>query len=242
MQKAILTTVGLVFALACVGQNNSKYVDSLNYFLFRKYNLNIITGPYFSVVHAHSFQDNFWLFELKFMDRIRPFGLGKDGCLLMTGGIGFEPYQGTTATWGLAYEIFSKEWKVNASAGLQYAFGFSQVSSNDGQHFVTVGYHNYVVPNLNVVYWPFKVLAPRIQRPRFRELIFLKGQIAYSYLFTRLEVSATPGFDSYLFQAIQNHTGNTVLLMGGIGISIPSKREQWKLREKLYEIYRTSQL
>lgn len=202
----------------------------LNTFAFRKYGIDITYGGYFNATNVATTGGvhMFGAFELMFSDRVSWLNRDSSSKVALTWGVGFEPFQGTKLNFGANYDLTSIRGRVLVSAGILYSLGLSQSSSNDGKTYAYVGYHNYLMPCVNAIWWVKKVNYgdpdfARFQAPKFWQLFYVKFQAGYSFLVSPLVVDTTAGFSANAYRIIRNNTSNTIHWNLGVGLSIPSK-------------------
>jgi hypothetical protein len=201
----------------------------INMYSNRKYSFGISLNPYAGLSNGNT--TFYKSFNVTFSDRMEKLDLGKNGSLETNLGIGFEPYQGTKLNLGFDYELLSKKYKANLYIGVQYSLGLSQSTSLDGKSFINVGFNNYLMPFIGVMWWPGKedITNPDKEKrnlyrePRFWQLFFVKLQAGYSYVLNKPQVDTIGIFDKQLYGIIRNNTSNTLNFKIGIGINIPTR-------------------
>jgi hypothetical protein len=260
MKKTALITLYFLLAVACFAQENlleakhlkeaKKRSDSLdkderrsNIYANRKYSFGVSVSPYANVTRASTI-NTFGDFDITFSDRLTWLDVGKNGSLETNLGIGFEPFQGTKLNLGSDYELLSKKYKVNLYLGLQYSLGLAQSTTLAGNSIVALGYHNYLMPFVGMLWSPWKEdkTSPDTAKtflyrnPTFWQLFYVKLQVGYSFLLNKLQVDTTGAIGDQLYEMIRNNTSNTLNIKICVGINIPTKGEKRKkYHEKLRE-------
>jgi hypothetical protein len=227
-------------ALTAHSQNNEKDLvksqpDSakkerrINIYANRKYSYGLSEAFY-------GFHPNSTIFhatDVLFSVRFKPLDLGNLASFEWTSGASFQPYQGFRLHTGFDYEWLTPT-KVHFYIGGQYALGLKQRTiATNSLSSVTVGYHSYIVPFMGVMYWPGKrdinkldktdsTEKSRYRNPTFWQLVYIKGQVGYSSLFSKLTVTPTELFDKVTTSNILQNVSSGLYLSFGIGINLPS--------------------
>jgi hypothetical protein len=210
-----------------------------NIYANRKYSFSISVSPYANIANASTI-NTFGVFDITFSDRLTWLDVGKNGSLETNLGIGFEPFQGTKLNIGSDYELLSKKYKVNLYLGLQYSLGLAQSTTLAGNPIVTLGYHNYLMPFVGMLWYPWKEDKTNpdtaktflYRNPAFRQLFYVKLQVGYSILLNKLQVDTTGAIGDKLYEMIRNNTSNTLNIKICVGINIPTKGERRKKYHK----------
>ena len=201
----------------------------INMYANRKYSYGISEALY-------GFHPNSTIFhatDVIISDRLSRFDIGNIASFELTGGASFQPYQGFRLHLGFDYEWLTPT-KVHLYIGGQYALGLTQRTiASDGQSGVVVGYHNYIVPFMGVMYWPGKrdiqkldtndsTEKARYRNPTFWQLVYIKGQVGCSSLLSKLTVTPTESFDKITASNIRQNVSSGLYLSLGVGINLPT--------------------
>jgi len=192
--------------------------------------------------YSYGFSENFYGFhpnsrifhatDIVVSDRMDKFDIRKVLSFEVTLGGSFQPYQGFRFHLGFDYEWITPT-KVHIYFGAQYALGLQQRTIEPDHSFVVVGYHSYVVPFIGVMYWPgkrdLKKLSERdtaakfsYYNPTFWQLVYIKGQVAYSSLFSNLTVDPSETFNGPVASSIRQNVSSGLYLSLGVGINLPT--------------------
>ena len=201
----------------------------INMYTNRKYSYGISENFY-------GFHPNSTIFhatDVVVSDRLSYLDIGNFTSFELTGGASFQPYQGFRLHLGFDYEWLTPT-KVHFYIGGQYALGLKQRTiAINRLSSIIVGYHNYIMPFIGLMYWPGKrdigrlntkdsIEISRYYNPTFWQLVYLKSQIGYSALFSKLTVDPTQYFDEITTSNIRENVSSGLYLSFGIGINLPT--------------------
>lgn len=200
-----------------------------NMYANRKYSYGISEAFY-------GFHPNSTIFhatDVLFSDRLGFLDIGDLASFELTGGASFQPYQGFRLHAGFDYEWLTPT-KVHLYIGGQYALGLTQRTiATNSLSSIVVGYHSYIVPFMGAMYWPGKrdiqklnttdpKEVARYSDPTFWQLVYIKGQVGYSSLFSKLTVTPTESFDKLTASNIRQNVSSGLYLSLGVGINLPT--------------------
>jgi hypothetical protein len=201
----------------------------VNMYANRKYSYGLSESFY-------GFHPNSTIFhatDVIFSDRLSGLDIGDFASFELTGGGSFQPYQGFRFHVGFDYEWLTPA-KVHLYLGGQYALGMQQRTiATNSLSSVVVGYHSYIVPFIGVMYWPGKrdiqnldttssKEKSRYRNPTFWQLVYIKGQVSCSTLFSKLTVNPTESFDEVTASNIRQNVSSGLYLSLGVGINLPT--------------------
>jgi hypothetical protein len=252
----ILLIVLLLFSTATTAQMTPAFSPALqpyiqivadsirreNYYAYRKYAISLSWNPYTSLATGQ--KNTFYKsVDITFSDRLEWLNVGRNASLEASAGIGFEPYQGTKLNFAVDYELLSKRIKVNLYTGLQYSLGLAQLTALNDVSSVKLGFHNYVMPFIGLVWWPGKTdildssetKKNKFRSPTFSQLIYFKVQVGYSFLLSTLQVDTIGIVSNQLYQTIRSNTANTLSISLTVGINIPTDGKE---RKAYYDLLR----
>jgi hypothetical protein len=165
-------------------------------------------------------------------DRLKCLDLTNFTSFELTGGASFQPYQGFRMHVGFDWEVLTPT-KVHFYFGVQYALGLKQRTIEPDHSWVVVGYQNYLVPFIGIMYWPGKRDIKKLDNtnstekskyynPTFWQLVYIKGQIGCSSLFSKLRVDTSETFDGITASNIRQNVSSGLYLSLGVGINLPT--------------------
>lgn len=204
------------------------YERRLNFYANRKYSYGVSENFY----GFHPNSTIFHAIDVVVSDRISRFDIYNFLSFELTGGASFQPYQGFRLHLGFDYELLTPT-KVHFYFGGQYALGLKQRTIEPDHSYVVVGYHSYVVPFIGVMYWPGKRdikkldMTDRTEKskyynPTFWQLVYIKGQVGCSSLFSKLTVDPSETFDGPTASNIRQNVSSGLYLSLGVGINLPT--------------------
>jgi hypothetical protein len=201
--------------------------EDLALYSLRKYSFSLAVSPYINVTHGGG-NYLFGATEVTFSDRFKWLSSAKNAIGEANMGVAFEPFQGTKLNLGLDYLLLHKNHRANLYGGMQFSQGLTQATNTEGNAYIKVGLHSYIMPFAGLVWWPWKAnekgKGSSIWNPHIAQLFYIKLQVGYSVLLNnRVKVDTTGGFtDAHLYQVIRNNTASTLAFRICIGIDIPT--------------------
>jgi hypothetical protein len=216
---------------------NALYFTKITRTLARKYdfyaNRKISYGFSESLYGFHTNTRLYHAIDAIFARRIGCLDLTDYTSFELIGGASFQPYQGFRLHIGFDYEWLTPT-KVHLYAGLQFAEGLKQnTPASNGQSSVVVGYHSYLVPFAGMMYWPGKrdikyieqydsSQKAKLKNPSFWQLVYIKTQVGYSALISKLSVYPSETFDKTTASDIRNNVSSGLYFSLGAGINLPT--------------------
>ena len=237
--KKSLVLLAVFLTLRGFCQSNADSLLIKGAYAGEKYSFSISESLYGSFAHYHPFG----VFEINFCDRLDLPGISRNASLSANGGVAFQPFQGTRLHVGANYELLSKRLKFNMDIGTQYMLGLAQATTMVDGSNIYVGYHNYLVPYVGLIYWPTKgdpveharkaTKSIFVSNPKFWRLFYFKLQFSYAFLISSLHIDSSGGFDPKTYGYIVRNTENTFAFKFIVGINIPSFKKQEELHQYL---------